>query len=37
MKIQVLRVVGVLAAFVLLSLAVPLPHVDELRNSTCPP
>jgi peroxiredoxin len=27
-----LRVSGVLAAFVLLSLAVPLPHLDELRD-----
>jgi cytochrome c biogenesis protein CcmG/thiol:disulfide interchange protein DsbE len=28
----VLRITGVLAAFTLLSLAVPLPHVEELRN-----
>ena len=32
-----LRIAGVLAAFALLSLAVPLPHVDEVRNATCPP
>ena len=32
MKNRVLRITGVLAAFTLLSLAVPLPHVDELRN-----
>ena len=32
MKNRVLRVTGVLAAFTLLSLAVPLPHVDEVRN-----
>jgi peroxiredoxin len=32
MKNRVLRVAGVLAAFTLLSLAVPLPHVDEVRN-----
>ena len=29
-----LRIAGVLAAFALLSLAVPLPHVDEVRNAT---
>jgi peroxiredoxin len=32
MKTRVLRVTGVLAAFTLLSLAVPLPHVDEVRS-----
>ncbi|MEO5740580.1 MAG: TlpA disulfide reductase family protein [Vicinamibacterales bacterium] len=32
MKNRVLRIAGVLAAFTLLSLAVPLPHVDEVRN-----
>ena len=37
MRQQVLRIAGVLAAFALLSLAVPLPHVDELRDSDCPP
>jgi len=30
---RVLRVLGVVAAFALLSLAVPLPHVDEVRNA----
>jgi cytochrome c biogenesis protein CcmG/thiol:disulfide interchange protein DsbE len=29
---NLLRITGVLAAFMLLSLAVPLPHVDELRR-----
>ena len=33
MKTQVLRIAGVLAALALLSLAVPLPHVDELRDT----
>jgi peroxiredoxin len=33
MKTKVLRVVGVLAALALLSSAVPLPHVDELRDT----
>jgi peroxiredoxin len=33
MRNRVLRMVGVLAGFVLLSLAVPLPHVDELRDT----
>ena len=33
MKNRVMRIIGVLAAFVLLSLAVPLPHVDEVRNA----
>jgi peroxiredoxin len=32
MKTGVLRIVGVLAAFTLLSLAVPLPHVEEIRD-----
>ena len=34
MRNRVLRITGVLAAFVLLSLAVPLPHIDELRNDS---
>ena len=34
MRKRVLRITGVLAAFVLLSLAVPLPHIDELRNDS---
>ena len=33
MKNRVLRVMGVLAALALLSLAVPLPHVDEIRDA----
>jgi cytochrome c biogenesis protein CcmG/thiol:disulfide interchange protein DsbE len=33
MKTMVLRLVGVLAAFALLSLAVPLPHIEELRDT----
>ncbi len=33
MTTQVLRMTGVLAALTLLLLAVPLPHVDELRNA----
>jgi len=32
MRNRVLRTAGALAAFTLLSLAVPLPHVEELRN-----
>ena len=32
-----LRVTGVLAAFALLSLAVPLPHVDEIRDGSSQP
>ena len=32
MRNRLLRITGVLAAFTLLSLAVPLPHVDEVRN-----
>src|SRR5919109_1206084 len=32
MKTGMLRIVGVLAALTLLSLAVPLPHVDEIRD-----
>jgi cytochrome c biogenesis protein CcmG/thiol:disulfide interchange protein DsbE len=34
MRKRVLRITGVLAAFVLLSLAVPLPHIDELRDGS---
>jgi cytochrome c biogenesis protein CcmG/thiol:disulfide interchange protein DsbE len=33
MKNRVLRIAGVFVAFALLSLAVPLPHVDEVRNA----
>ena len=33
MTTSVLRVAGVLGALALLSLAVPLPHVDEMRNA----
>jgi peroxiredoxin len=33
MKHRILRISGVLAALGLLSLAVPLPHVDELRDA----
>jgi cytochrome c biogenesis protein CcmG/thiol:disulfide interchange protein DsbE len=33
MRQRVLRIAGVLAGFALLSLAVPEPHVDELRES----
>jgi len=33
MRHRVFRITGALAAFTLLSLAVPLPHVDELRNA----
>jgi peroxiredoxin len=32
MKNRMLRMTGVLAALTLLSLAVPLPHIDEVRN-----
>jgi peroxiredoxin len=32
MRHRLLRITGVLAAFTLLSLAVPLPHVEEVRN-----
>ena len=33
MRNRIVRITGVLAAFALLSLAVPLPHVDELRDA----
>ena len=32
MRIESLRIAGVLVAFALLSLAVPLPHVDEFAK-----
>jgi len=37
MRHKLYRVTGVLAAFALLSLAVPLPHVDEIRDGGSQP